>query len=55
MKDLFIKILCWANMTGKIKEALMYESGEYATVKFETEDAIYRISVCKDKKTNGNS
>lgn len=54
MKEVFLKILSWANITGRITEALMYESGEYATVKCETNDAIYKISICKDKKTNGN-
>ena len=54
MKDLFLKILGWANMTGRITEALMYQSGEYATVQFETEDSVYKISVCKEKKNNGN-
>ena len=55
MKELFIKALSWANSAGRIVEALMYENGEYASVKFEADDAIYRISITKDLKTDGNS
>ena len=55
MKDLFLKALGYANAMGRIIEAFMYQSGEYATVKFDTVDAVYSISITKEIKTDGDS
>ena len=54
MKDLFIKIFALANGKGDITEAVMYEGGTFAKVKFVTEDGTYTLAVSKEN-TNGNS
>ena len=53
MKDLFIKIFDLADFKGDITEAIMYEGGTFAKVKFVTEDGTYTLSISKEN-TNGN-
>ena len=54
MFDLFMCLLLDLVRHGKITEANMYKSGNFSTIKLETEHGTYSISISKDKENNGN-
>lgn len=54
MKDIFLCLLINLSHHGKIFEASMFESGDFANVAIKTKDGIYRVSVMKDEKVNEN-
>lgn len=55
MKALFMTILSMLHESENVTEALMYESGEFAKLTFETENGKYTIAISKEKETDGNS
>ena len=56
MKEIFIKLLnAFHNRENvNIIEVLMYESGEFAKIVYESEGSKYTIGITKEKN-NGNS
>ena len=54
MKDLFMCLLLNLTTHGNIVEANMYESGKFSSVKLETENGTYSITITKEKDNDGN-
>ena len=54
MKSLFMTILHLLDESETVKEAIMYESGVFSRIKFETEDGTYTLSISKEEP-NANS
>lgn len=55
MKAIFMTILNWLDESENVTEALMYENGEFARVKFETGNGKYTLSISKEEKNDGNN
>jgi hypothetical protein len=54
MKELFMCLLLNLAQHGKLTEANMYTGGEFSSMKLETENGTYSISISKDKENDGN-
>ena len=56
MKSLFMTILRRLDESENITEALMYESGKFAEIKFKSEDgSTYSIAISKEETDGNNS
>lgn len=50
MEQLFIKLIKLATEIGKLTEASLYKSGSYSSLKTETVDGKYEVSISISKK-----
>ena len=53
MKYLFMRLLRLLDENENVIDAHLYESGEFATIKFTNEDGTFTVSMSKEKE-NGN-
>lgn len=50
MKDLFMELLTNLQAHGTLTAASLYKDDTYSTITVESEDAVYSVSISKEKK-----
>lgn len=49
MKDIFLNVLRILSFKGELTEAVMYESGNYATFTIKNEDGKFSVSISRSE------